>query len=148
MGISCTTEFCNQVLAGTADLSKLPTTLQAIFHQPHQTHSVDINTVIDFEDFKDALHRWKESTSASPSGRHLSHYISLLKDIGDNTDDTADTILQLHHAMLQIAQHRYNPFARWKTETEVMLEKDKGDPKIDQLQIICLYEADYNISSR
>jgi ABC-type multidrug transport system fused ATPase/permease subunit len=27
----------------------------------------------------------------------------------------------------------------------VMLEKDKGDPKIDRLGIICLYEADYNI---
>jgi hypothetical protein len=28
---------------------------------------------------------------------------------------------------------------------EVMLEKDKGDPKIDRLCIICLYKADYNI---
>jgi hypothetical protein len=26
-----------------------------------------------------------------------------------------------------------------------MLEKDKGHPKIDWLQIICLYKADYNI---
>jgi hypothetical protein len=26
-----------------------------------------------------------------------------------------------------------------------MLEKDKGDPKIDRLCIICLYEANYNI---
>jgi hypothetical protein len=26
-----------------------------------------------------------------------------------------------------------------------MLEKDKGDPKINKLQIICLYKADYNI---
>jgi hypothetical protein len=26
-----------------------------------------------------------------------------------------------------------------------MLEKDKGDPKIDRCCIICLYEADYNI---
>jgi hypothetical protein len=26
-----------------------------------------------------------------------------------------------------------------------MLEKDKGDPKIDRLRIICLYEATYNL---
>jgi hypothetical protein len=30
-------------------------------------------------------------------------------------------------------------------ETEVMLKKDAGDPKIDRLRIICLYEADYNL---
>jgi hypothetical protein len=57
----------------------------------------------------------------------------------------AEDILRLHHMMLQIAQYWCKPFSRWKTETEVMLEKDKGDPKIDQLRIICLYKADYNI---
>jgi hypothetical protein len=57
----------------------------------------------------------------------------------------ADTILRLHHTMLQVTQYHCKPFTRWKIETEVMLEKDKGDPKINQLQIICLYKADYNI---
>jgi hypothetical protein len=47
--------------------------------------------------------------------------------------------------MLQIAQHCCKPYNQWKTETEVMLEKDKGDPKINRLHIICLYKADYNI---
>jgi hypothetical protein len=47
--------------------------------------------------------------------------------------------------MLQLAQQQCKPFEWWKTETEVMLEKDKGDPKINQLCIVCLYEADYNL---
>jgi hypothetical protein len=47
--------------------------------------------------------------------------------------------------MLQVTQLWCKPFTRWKVETEEMLEKDKGDPKIDHLWIICLYEADYNI---
>jgi hypothetical protein len=47
--------------------------------------------------------------------------------------------------MLQLAQYRCKPFARWKIETAVMLEKGKGDLKIDQLCIICLYKANYNI---
>jgi hypothetical protein len=94
---------------------------------------------------KDALHKWKETTSTSPSGRHLGHYISLLKQIGDDTDETAKKILKLHHTMLQVAQLWCKPFTRWKVEMEVMLEKDKGDPKIDCLCIICLYEANYNI---
>jgi hypothetical protein len=68
----------------------------------------------------------------------------VLKGIGDKTDEVANTILRLHHTMLQV-QYCCKPITRWKIETEVMLEKDKGDPKIDQLRIICLYEADYNI---
>jgi hypothetical protein len=99
------TDFCDQVLAGMADLSNLPITLQAIFQQLHQPHSVDISTVIEFDDFKDALHRWKETSSTSPSGRHLGHYISLLKNINNETDEIADSILQLHHTMLLIAQY-------------------------------------------
>jgi hypothetical protein len=145
MGVSGTSEFCDKVLLGTADLSHLPTTLQAIFRQLHQPHLVEVNNLISLDDYKDTLHRWKESTSMSPSGRHLGHYITLLKRIGDELDEVGETILQLHHTMLRIAQYRCKPYKRWKTETEVMLEKDKGDPKIDRLRIICLYEADYNI---
>jgi hypothetical protein len=138
LGVSGTTPFCNQVLAGTADLSNRPITLQAIFQQLHQPHSVDISTAIDFDNFKDALHQWKETTSTSPSGRHLGHYITLLKIISDETDTMADDILHLHHTMLQIAQYQCKPFNRWKIETEVMLEKDKGDLKIDCLHYLSL----------
>jgi hypothetical protein len=70
LGVLGTTDFCNQVLAGTADLS---ITLQAIFQQLHWSHSLDISGVIDFDDFKDVLHKWKESTSTLPSGRHIGH---------------------------------------------------------------------------
>jgi hypothetical protein len=101
--------------------------------------------IIDYEDFKDALEKWKASTSTSPSSRHLGHYVSVLKNIGDKTDKTATAILKLHHTMLQVAQLQCKPFARWKIKTKVMLEKDKGGPKIDRLCIIRLYEADYNI---
>jgi hypothetical protein len=69
----------------------------------------------------------------------------VLKNIRDETVEAAKKILRLHHTMLQVAQYQCKPFTRWKIETEVMLEKDKGDPKIDQLQIIWLYKADYNI---
>jgi hypothetical protein len=106
---------------------------------------VEVNDLITFDEHKDALSKWKETTSTSPSSRHLGHYISLLKLIGDETDEISDRILHLHHTMLQLAQQQCQPFEQWKTETEVMLEKDKGDPKIDQLHIICLYEADYNL---
>jgi hypothetical protein len=55
MGTSGSTDFCDQVLQGTADLSKLPTTLQSIFQQLHRPHTVDITSIITYYDFKDAL---------------------------------------------------------------------------------------------
>lgn len=100
---------------------------------------------ITLENFKQALRVWNESTTTSPSGRHLGHYKCILTILDNETDDLAEEIMLLHHRMLQVAQLRKKPYERWKTEVEVMLEKDKGEPKIHRLRIICLYKADYNL---
>jgi hypothetical protein len=57
MGTSRTSNFCNRVLLGTADLAHLPATLQAIFHQLHQPHPVKVDNIISFDDYKDALQK-------------------------------------------------------------------------------------------
>jgi hypothetical protein len=54
----------------------------------------------------------------------------LTESIRDDTDETTNKILKLHHIMLQVAQLQCKPYARWEVETEVMLEKYTGDPKI------------------
>ncbi len=36
-------------------------------------------------------------------------------------------------------------YKRWKTIWTLLLEKDPGNPKINRLQTIHLYEADYNL---
>jgi hypothetical protein len=87
MGTSGTSNFCDRVLLGTADLAHIPATLQAIFNQLHQPHPGKVDNIITFDDYKDALHKWKESTLTSPNGLHLGHYISLLKCIGNETDE-------------------------------------------------------------
>ena len=69
----------------------------------------------------------------------------LLLTLPDDEDNLGEQLLEMHHKMLQIAQAREEPYERWTHETEVMLEKDPGDPKLDRLRIICLYEADYNL---
>jgi len=38
---------------------------------------------IERQDFGDGFKKWKERTSTSPSGRHLGHYKSIIKDTGD-----------------------------------------------------------------
>jgi hypothetical protein len=145
LGLSGTTDFCDQVLQGAANLTTFSPSLWAIFQQLENPPDVKVNDKILYDNFKDALNCWKDKTPTSPSGRHLRHYISLMMKIGDETDTRGETLLELHHKMLKIAQYRQRPYKRWKKETEVMLEKDPGNPKIDRLCIICLYEADYNL---
>ena len=39
-----------------------------------------LNTQIKLEDFTKGIREWKESTSTSPTGRHLGHYKVALQD--------------------------------------------------------------------
>ena len=47
-------------------------------------------------------------------------------------------------AMLNIGLATNNALHRWQQIISVMLEKDKGSPKLHRLRIIQLFEADYN----
>lgn len=77
----------------------------------------------------------KETTSSSTSGRHIGHYKATLKD---------PMLVELHFTMMSI------PFLvgivpdRWKTVTDIMLEKTKGESWCHWLQIIALFESDLN----
>ena len=94
---------------------------------------------------------WKESTSTSPSGRHLGHYRSLLpKDLPDDprSSDMAKhraILLTLHHSMINLALQQGQSYDRWQKVVNVMIEKEPGNPKIHRLRVIHLYEADYNL---
>ena len=47
-------------------------------------------------------------------------------------------------AMLNIGLATGIALHRWQQTISVMLEKDKGSPKLNHLRIIQLFEADYN----
>ena len=59
-------------------------TLQAFFASfstpPQVLESPPISTEIKTDDIVQGFSRWKETTSTSPSGRHLGHYKAILKD--------------------------------------------------------------------
>ena len=146
VGHSGTTDYATSVIEGTCALDEYPEETQAIFTELRRDEAIPlIPSEINFDDFVNALKKWPERTSTSPSGRHLGHYKSLLLPIPADTDESGQKLLRMHHEMLQIAQLRRRPYKRWLKEVEVMLEKEEGNPKIHRLRIICLYEADYNI---
>jgi hypothetical protein len=58
---------------------------------------------------------------------------------------TAKGILSLHVRLLELAVNHKHSYKRWQQVANLMLEKDFGIPKIHQLRIIHLYEADLNL---
>ena len=96
----------------------------------------DIRTHITLEEFKMHVKKWKETTSTSPSGRHLGHYRTAVLD---------DRVASLHTDMLNIPiQHGFAP-ERWTQSVTPMIEKDEGKPYLTRLRVIHLFEADYNL---
>ena len=54
-----------------------------------------------------------------------------------------DNLVDFIVAMLNIGLSTGVAFDQWKHTISVMLEKDKGSPKLHRLRIIQLFEADY-----
>ena len=111
--------------------------LQVFLEECRRPDSVKmISTTITNEQFISSVKDWKESTSTSPSGRHLGHYRTAILD-----SDVADLHTQLLN--LPIA----NGFApeRWTHSVTPLIEKDSGRPYLTRLRVIHLFEADYNL---
>lgn len=78
---------------------------------------------------------WRESTSTSPSGKHLGHYKALIQD---------PTLLLFLVKFMNIAIQSGISIPRWSNAVNVLMEKDPGKPRINCLRIIDLFEADLN----
>jgi hypothetical protein len=100
----------------------------------------DENAVtITEEEYVKAYRVAKESTSSSPSGRHIGHYKVVLK---------APDLIQVHTAMMSLPyQVGFAPH-RWTNVTDIMLEKEPGNSRCHRLHILALFENDFNQSKR
>ena len=95
-----------------------------------------VDTVISRKAFIKTIKAWKESTSTSPSGRHLGHYRTAILD---------EDVAQLHTNLLNIPiAYGFAP-DRWLLSVTPLIEKDEGLPYLTRLRVIHLFEADYNL---
>jgi hypothetical protein len=78
---------------------------------------------------------WKEAASTSPSGCHLGHYKAIIQH---------PVLLQCFTKFMNIVTSWGIAIPRWCNATNVMIEKDPGQPRIHRLRIIHLFESDYN----
>jgi hypothetical protein len=95
-----------------------------------------IKTTMSEKDIRTGIAKWKESTSTSPSGRHLGHYKAIIQD---------PMLLKCLTLFMHVAIKSGTAIHRWSKATNVMLEKDAGNPCIHRLRIIHLFEADFNL---
>jgi hypothetical protein len=101
-----------------------------------KTNPAGISTDITEDHVRYGFKKWKETTSTSPSGRHLGHYKALIQD---------DTLLKCLTQFMHITVKSGLTLRRWCNAVNILIEKDPGQPKITRLRIIHLFEADFNL---
>ena len=96
---------------------------------------------ITINDLRNLFKVWNESTTTSPSGRHLGIY----KSIFLNKEDK-DVLAIQHHLTSVINTSLQNGIGlnRWCRVINVMIHKLEGSFLLDKLRVIHLFEADYN----
>ena len=94
---------------------------------------------ITCNEHKSGWNKVKERTSSSPSGLHVGHWKCASAD---------ENLNWLNTSMANIPfLSGYSP-RRWQNGINVMLEKKKGNFRVDKLRTILLFEADFNLNNK
>ncbi len=119
--------------------------------------------LLDYDLLMTGIKKWPERTMTSPLGRHLGIYKTLQKHIRtqkktDNANQDADDddeplgaikqgrdILFLIFDIMSIAIKHTYPLKRWQTVWTLFIEKEMGNPDIDRLRCIMIFEADWQL---
>lgn len=126
-GISLTQGRSKPLLDANTTFPETQIMLDAL--QPFTPPATPVSIKISTDDYKNFFKKWDESTSTSPSGKHLGHYKALLSP-GLNQEppltDKADEIIGLQTKLCQIAVTHGHVWKRWQDIVSVMIEKSRG----------------------
>jgi hypothetical protein len=160
----CTPEVL-EILKGNipANIPKYPKLLLTQMVRVRDTIPLDMS----FEDMCNGLQKWRESTTTSPSGKHLGIYKSLvkarqyniytLKEQHKHTYDNkqnynninkpplAIQCLKIQYLLMTLAVQHCHTYHRWTVVHNFLLEKIPGYPLLDKLRVIHIYEADWSL---
>jgi len=159
----CTSNFAQQVLAGTANIHDLPIneyTKDLLTHLKTKVSNHQTTThLLDFEALIQGLKVWSEHTLTSPSGYHLGIYKLLAKDSPTTRLQTTQppswrqspnrkwqqhATSAPHHA--QISHHAYPHIWKIEDNLDTTPQKRHRQPRDWQTpQTIHIYKADYNL---
>ena len=101
---------------------------------------------LSLHDLVSRFRKWSESTTTSPSRRHLGHYKSLLPDHNydpnEYTSSPEGQILLVHLSLLNFCARTGYSLQRWHNIITTMIPKEANNYKIHRLRVIHIYEAD------
>ena len=106
---------------------------------------------IPFDDFKRRFTVWREDTSTSPSGMYLSLYKALISGkfhegtIDQTIIQTGEDIFMDIFILSNLACRFGFAYDRWKEVVNCMINKKADSYLLNQLRMIHLFEADYNL---
>jgi hypothetical protein len=133
-----------------SSLQNQPQYIQDIINQLADGHNLPtFPPDISYLEFVNAIIKWIERTTTSPSGRHLDHYklltrLNIYCDL-DPTINWSEKILMVYYKVAMLAARMGRSLDRWTYISTIMIEKQKGCPRLDKLRVIHLFEADYNL---
>ena len=153
---TATTSAAEQILEGEYTANITTSQLHNLLSACKACNPLDsISHEVTMEEFKGKMKAWRESTTTSPSGRHLGRYKALFAAVHssiDNPEETGTTFIQKQEqiAKLKLSLMNYcirnsHILQRWKTVVNVMIFKEPGNYKIHRLRVIHIYEADFNL---
>jgi hypothetical protein len=106
------------------------------------------------QDIQSGFLKWRESTSTSPSGKHLGIYRSIIlaknnnlhtkQDIKNETT-LAEILFLVQVLLINLAIRGTHSYTRWHTVHNFAIEKIPGYPLVQKLRVIHLVEADWNL---
>ena len=134
--------LADSILEGTCDTQQLPSnpSIQLVLQQCRQL-SKPQQTTIDIRDLKGLFKRWRETTTTSPSGRHLGLYKAIFAETNNpNIQNIQQDITTISNTLLQHGMG----LDRWRKVINMMIHKLEGSFLLNKLRVIHLFEADYN----
>jgi len=148
---NASTEEAELVLEGDYTDNDISDISQLMLDNMKRITAVDDQTpYVTQKEFAGKFRVWRESTSTSPSGRHLGHYKALVTTIDRSLKEKErekyrsiqDELIECYVGLINYSiKHKYS-LVRWKNIVNMMIYKEEGNVKIHRLRVIHLYEAD------
>jgi len=116
---------------------------------------------LDYEMLMQGIKKWPEKRTTSPSGRHLGIYKTLQRHLKEKDSDKGKNkkadgpeepqlriqqgrdVLYVIFNILNLALRHSHTLEWWKTVWTMFIEKDPGNPDLQRLRCLMLFEADW-----